>query len=68
MAPVHIEHDRLSLEIDPGLGAAATDLSLRGPDGVRYPVWRRTPPGLDASAPEAFTQTACFLLAPWTNG
>ncbi|MBM4108428.1 MAG: hypothetical protein FJ255_06385 [Phycisphaerae bacterium] len=67
MAPVHIEHDRLSLEIDPGLGAAATDLSLRGPDGVRYPVWRRTPPGLDASAPEAFTQTACFLLAPWTN-
>ncbi len=67
MPPIHLDLDRISLEVNPELGAAVTDLSLRGPDGVRYPLLRRSPGGPDLSAPDAFAHAACFLMAPWTN-
>lgn len=67
MPCLHLELDRLSLDVSPEHGAAVTDLSLRGPDGVLYPLLRRSPPGLEAAGTDAFLHTACFLMAPWTN-
>ena len=45
MPSIVIASERLRLEIVPELGAGVADLSLKGPLGYFYPLWRRAPAG-----------------------
>lgn len=57
-----IESDDLRAEIDPGVGASLTDLSVRGPGGAWWPLLRRS-----SSALSGGEESSCYLLAPWSN-
>lgn len=62
MSNVVIESDRLRLEIVPALGGGVADLSLRGPLGFFFPLWRRA-----RSDAAYFNDLASYTLAPWSN-
>ncbi|CAG0965546.1 Aldose 1-epimerase [Phycisphaerales bacterium] len=57
-----LESDSLRAQVDPRLGAAICDLTIRGPGNQWFPLLRRAP--AEASC---FNDTACYLLAPWCN-
>jgi aldose 1-epimerase len=57
-----LQTDRLRLHVLPALGAGWSDLCLRGPGGMWFPLLRRAP-----AQPEHFDDLACYLLAPWSN-
>lgn len=62
MPRLALESDHLRAEIDPHLGAALCDLSLRSPSGEWFPLFRHA-----AAGASHFNDTACYILAPWCN-
>lgn len=62
MAIILIEREQLRLGIAPAIGGGVAELSLRGPDGRWWPLWRPAPPQTGF-----FNDLACYLLAPWSN-
>jgi aldose 1-epimerase len=62
MPLITLQHDRLRLAINPGLGAGIADFSILGPSKLHYPLMRRAAP--DEANPSAL---ASFLLAPYSN-
>lgn len=62
MPPLTLESPNILAVIDPDLGAAVLDLSIRGPGGQWSPLMRR-------ATHETCTpgETGMFLMAPWSN-
>lgn len=62
MPRLALESEHLRVEVDPQLGAALCDLTIRGPGDQWFSLLRRAPAGASF-----FNDTACYLLAPWCN-